>query len=155
MDFGLFLVGAVIYTADWVFVSKLLSEHLFSFLLDSHLGVAESYGSSLMSHLKHWQNVFHNVCTLFTFLPVMYNNSNVYILRICLWPVAAVPTGVLCPTVALMHASLSSPRALNTFSTHWCLLLFFGAMLRWIVCLLLNWIPIYAELLRILGMIWV
>lgn len=54
----------------------------------------------------------------FTFLPVMYNNSNFYILRICLLVVAAIPTGVLCLTVALMHVSLNSPRVLNTFSTH-------------------------------------
>lgn len=42
----------------------------------------------------------------FSFLPMMYGNSNFQVVHICLSVVAATPAGVLCLTVALMHVSL-------------------------------------------------
>lgn len=50
----------------------------------------------------------------FSFLPMMYGNSNFQAVHVCLSVAAATPAGVPCLAVALMHVSLE-PRVLGTF----------------------------------------
>lgn len=83
----------VIHTTD-VFVCKLLCEHLFSFLLDTHLGIAESW----QLHDESFEDLaecFPQCLLPFPFLPMMYGDSNFHVVHICLSVVATTPTGVL------------------------------------------------------------